>query len=137
MKLIVYLLLFSLTSCRVKTVESTRTSIDSTFWYATAKRLTLADIQDMIDLRITVTDLDLDSMGVALAKPKKVTRYDIQGEVLTMVDETIAEDIGNSVVTTENEARKEETEQTTSRPKKPPSMWWVVLVVIVILLYKR
>lgn len=134
MRILILLLLLATVSCRSsKTAETTRTEIDSTFWYATAKRITLSDIQKTIDVQITVTELTPDSS--LTMKPTKQTRYDIQGMTATVAKDSVVKEeqaVAVDIVLEEIE------ESTTERPKKPPSTWWVaVLVLLVIIIIRR
>lgn len=133
MKVILFVLLLVAVSCRSsKTVETTRTEIDSTYWYATVKRMTLADIQKMVDVQITVTELTPDSSDTM--KPTKQTRYDIEGVTTTSAEELVVEEDSIESVRKNNEEQKESMNE---RPKKPPSIWLVGLSVLFVIIVIR
>lgn len=134
MKVLLFLLLLVAVSCRSsKTVGTTRTEIDSTYWYAAVKRMTLADIQKMVDIQITVTELSPDSSDKM--KPTKQTRYDIEGAKTTLVEESV---VGDAIGVTVEHKHEAQEESTTARPKEPPSvLWFVILVLTVIIIIRK
>lgn len=133
MRVLLFVLLLVAVSCRSsKTVDTTRTEIDSTYWYATVKRLTLADIQKMVDVQITVTELTPDSSD--MMKPTKQTRYDIEGVTTTSVEELVVEEDSIESVRNRNETQKESMNE---RPKKPPSIWLIGLSVLFVIIVIR
>lgn len=133
MKVILFVLLLVAVSCRSsKTVETTRTEIDSTYWYATVKRMTLADIHNLFDVQITVTELTPDSSDTM--KPTKQTRYDIEGVTTTSAEELVVEEDSIESVRKNNEEQKESMNE---RPKKPPSIWLVGLSVLFVIIVIR
>lgn len=133
MKVILFVLLLVAVSCRSsKTVETTRTEIDSTYWYATVKRMTLADIHNLVDVQITVTELTPDSSDTM--KPTKQTRYDIEGVTTTSAEELVVEEDSIESVRKNNEEQKESMNE---RPKKPPSIWLVGLSVLFVIIVIR